>query len=1420
MATDISAVDYLTRSVDRNRYFYGKLMTVRDFLREQEYFNSKRWLINRLLFGSGIVCGLEVAAVGGADSATVVEIQPGVAFDQLGREVTVSNRERVDLAKLVTPDLPPGGTAETNLLVCLNYHECPKEPVPSLSGSPCDEVCESNRVGETFTVGLLKAPPDAVPPTPCEGWLNRQTVPRQSANFDVERVAPVWVRQGEVFQVALKVTARNDVNNVALSETVAGGILIEPNPRPPEQFPTPPVSLRKGEFFIYVYQVQAPAATGNVQLSGVAGVPTPPTTVQVLDPAQAGEREAVLRLGPCPGDPATTCIPIAKIKAAFNAGTLTGVTVLDSYNQQRFRYNLSRVAELLDCVRASLRAEADSPRPGHAFITFKDLERTDLLPIGPAVEHGKSYTVPRGDHVHALLLSTDSGLLFEGNHLRVEGNVGGANINFLNPVSGQDPVQPQHLTTRHYVDSRIAGLDWQESVITRRLYEPPADPKEGDRYLVVPVPPDLPKPAKKNPWALHVGSIATWDGRAWDYTAPDEGTAVFVEDENIAYLYVEGKWIPFLATPEVAAGNGLRADGAVISVGQGPGLKVNPNDVEVVFEARLPPPVGPVPAAGASPTAARGDHTHELPLTRNGGLAFGRLIGKEEESLLDLERPDLRSGLHIDGPVGGANIDFLHPVWGQSPTDPRHLATKQYVDGLVAGLDWQNSVLDKDRIAPPPTPATGARYLVINTSGFIFVEPSDEGTSESLTEKSETGESLRELLPATDPGPFPGPLPGPRPFPFPFPGPLPGPRPFPFPVTPWTGHENSIATWDGRVWSFNVPNEGMAVFVEDENTAYLFVDGKWVPFMAMPSVAAGSGLFADGARLSVGQGSGLRVNEDNVEVVYHPISPAPVGPSTFNGASPALARGDHTHELPLAFSGGLEFVSAGKLEVGTGEVSSLLGDEGDTEGPGPAARLRVNGRVNGDGIDFLHPVLGQDPSAPRHLTTKQYVDGLVAGLTWQSTVIDKDLAKPPDTPQKGDRYLLFAKPATGTVWEGHQDSIATWAGRKWEFNAPTEGMAAFVADENLAYLHADGRWVQFLAPPAAVGAGDGLIQKGSDLAVGQGVGVVVTADAVSVSFGADVPLPVGTSAFAGATRRAAQSDHTHELPLASAGGLEFFATVGLPPPPKGEESLRVIDEIDGTPGQPQLRVNGPVGGQSIDFLFPVSGQSPTDPRHLATKQYVDSKGGGAVTAGDGLVNNQRGLSVVGGPGLVVNPDEVHVNFEDVTAHPVGQTSSAGKSNTVARGDHVHAMPDVWGLNVATGVVAFNMRLAGKQVHINSLPINPGLGAGVIAVVVGLAADEAGEGTFVGEIDHFEDAMLEGGGFRRFPSILLGAAIQPPGIKSGLGTTTFQIWAQATDRVGSLPDTFRVRWWAYRPGRDLGEIDYTPPQPSGPGPVDR
>src|SRR3954447_18001817 len=72
------------RSFVRNRYFYGKLLDVHHLEMEQRYLNEKRWLLNRLGFGSGVLCGLEVDV-----SGSRVRISPGVAIDGLGREIVV-----------------------------------------------------------------------------------------------------------------------------------------------------------------------------------------------------------------------------------------------------------------------------------------------------------------------------------------------------------------------------------------------------------------------------------------------------------------------------------------------------------------------------------------------------------------------------------------------------------------------------------------------------------------------------------------------------------------------------------------------------------------------------------------------------------------------------------------------------------------------------------------------------------------------------------------------------------------------------------------------------------------------------------------------------------------------------------------------------------------------------------------------------------------------------------------------------------------------------------------------------------------------------------------------------------------------------------------------------------------------------------
>lgn len=73
------------KAPQRNRYFYGKLLTAEDFIAEQNYFNAKIRLMNRLLFGSGVIAGLNVIKTDENGAA----IESGVALDSAGREIIV-----------------------------------------------------------------------------------------------------------------------------------------------------------------------------------------------------------------------------------------------------------------------------------------------------------------------------------------------------------------------------------------------------------------------------------------------------------------------------------------------------------------------------------------------------------------------------------------------------------------------------------------------------------------------------------------------------------------------------------------------------------------------------------------------------------------------------------------------------------------------------------------------------------------------------------------------------------------------------------------------------------------------------------------------------------------------------------------------------------------------------------------------------------------------------------------------------------------------------------------------------------------------------------------------------------------------------------------------------------------------------------
>ena len=165
---------------ERNRYFYGKLMTSRDFEAEQRYLIGKDRLINRHVHGVGIVCGLELSNPEVDDGILFVDLDAGLGLDCCGHEIVVG---RPTSHIRVSGNLQQG----TNYIY-LHYTECVKEPVPALANaSTCEEVCCYNRLQETYEVRVRPDPPVVTDAT-LTGTVQQQLVDNTTAPLPGARV--------------------------------------------------------------------------------------------------------------------------------------------------------------------------------------------------------------------------------------------------------------------------------------------------------------------------------------------------------------------------------------------------------------------------------------------------------------------------------------------------------------------------------------------------------------------------------------------------------------------------------------------------------------------------------------------------------------------------------------------------------------------------------------------------------------------------------------------------------------------------------------------------------------------------------------------------------------------------------------------------------------------------------------------------------------------------------------------------------------------------------------------------------------------------------------------------------------------------------------------------------------------------------
>jgi hypothetical protein len=134
----------------RNAYFNGKPMFAEDCYLEQKYINEKRYLINRLIHGTGIICGLEVKSIEKICESWRVNLTPGCAIDCCGREIVVSKGIQCSIITTVQ-----GIDCSKYIGLYLRRKDILVDPIPNpICESSAEKKCYESHIEEQFEVFL------------------------------------------------------------------------------------------------------------------------------------------------------------------------------------------------------------------------------------------------------------------------------------------------------------------------------------------------------------------------------------------------------------------------------------------------------------------------------------------------------------------------------------------------------------------------------------------------------------------------------------------------------------------------------------------------------------------------------------------------------------------------------------------------------------------------------------------------------------------------------------------------------------------------------------------------------------------------------------------------------------------------------------------------------------------------------------------------------------------------------------------------------------------------------------------------------------------------------------------------------------------------------------------------------------------
>jgi hypothetical protein len=208
----------------RPSFFAGQLLTEDDLQQITAYQNSKRRLTNRYLFGTGVVCGLDVVC---GDSPGTVTVNCGYALDCCGNDIFLSCPVTIDINEKIR-SLPcncgePCDNGGRRYQLCVSYAEVSSEPASAYSPG-ATATCSNTRVQETCTFDLRCAPKECKPPDDLSSRITKVLEDcqcREITDVDLARFTSLYAHKDDLIPLKPITLVDQDFMDLSAASTAS-----------------------------------------------------------------------------------------------------------------------------------------------------------------------------------------------------------------------------------------------------------------------------------------------------------------------------------------------------------------------------------------------------------------------------------------------------------------------------------------------------------------------------------------------------------------------------------------------------------------------------------------------------------------------------------------------------------------------------------------------------------------------------------------------------------------------------------------------------------------------------------------------------------------------------------------------------------------------------------------------------------------------------------------------------------------------------------------------------------------------------------------------------------------------------------------------------------------------------------------------